>query len=234
MPKIFTYRRCQTPYNNVHSLIRNEFKIGRHDQENSPCFSGQENAELFKVLSPSEPKSKQGLVFEEAVNESLAVEGAIVDIVCSVAFSNRGKKISKDEKDLYIEKQINEGRIKNDQIITSSGTLSDSQDYSDSYRIPKYLSESAALKKFMRMTGLCEPETARISYKEHPKCQFRGRQSVGKIKIYNAFNIYGHFIVESEELFRRALCEGVGSRRSYGFGLILAAPPEPFAVSDDF
>lgn len=43
-----------------------------------------------------------------------------------------------------------------------------------------------------------------------------------KFPIMNSFRIEGEFIVKDSELFNQKVREGIGSRRSYGFGLILA------------
>lgn len=51
-----------------------------------------------------------------------------------------------------------------------------------------------------------------------------------KFQIRTAFRIYGEFLITDREKFRHAFLNGVGGRRSYGFGLIIV---KKFLGADD-
>ena len=78
--------------------------------------------------------------------------------------------------------------------------------------VPKKIYPPEALKKFCGLSGL---ETNKV------ECDFLGPHSEKKFNIHNAFRIYGIFNILNHEKFRQVLLNGVGSRKSYGYGLIL-------------
>jgi hypothetical protein len=80
---------------------------------------------------------------------------------------------------------------------------------------PKLLYHNEALDKFCHHTGL---EKTNSSF-----CEFTGQNFFIKnqFNIHNTFKIYGLFQVKNIDQFNNALFHGVGSRKSYGFGLIL-------------
>lgn len=79
----------------------------------------------------------------------------------------------------------------------------------------KPINSSEILKIFCEKSGLV------ISKKNEVVCEFMGIVKEKKFNIHNAFKIEGEFDIEDVNLFNKALKDGVGSRRSYGFGLIL-------------
>ncbi len=79
------------------------------------------------------------------------------------------------------------------------------------------LNRDRALEKFCSDSGLKNVDGW---------SQFLGPISAGKFSIQNAFLISGTFEVENEELFNSKVSSGIGSRRGYGFGLILAKSKE--------
>lgn len=78
--------------------------------------------------------------------------------------------------------------------------------------IPKKIYPQKALEKFCLLSGL-----------EHNKvdCKFLGPHKETKFNIHNSFCIQGLFKVVDHNKFNQALTNGVGSRKSYGYGLIL-------------
>jgi hypothetical protein len=51
---------------------------------------------------------------------------------------------------------------------------------------------------------------------------FIGPHKENKFNIQNTFRVFGEFKVENHNLLNLAIKNGIGSRKSYGFGLILA------------
>lgn len=86
------------------------------------------------------------------------------------------------------------------------------------------LDHKEALVKFMNMTGLGVAED-KSEIKSRPKATFLGpikeKASGNLISIGNAFSIAGQMEVTDENLLANALTNGIGGRKSYGFGLIL-------------
>ena len=78
--------------------------------------------------------------------------------------------------------------------------------------IPKTIYPQQALEKFCNLSGL-EVEKA--------KCAFLGPHKENKFNIHNAFQIQGQFVIKDYCKFNQSLTNGVGSRKSYGYGLIL-------------
>lgn len=79
--------------------------------------------------------------------------------------------------------------------------------------IPQKMNRLVALVNFCEKCGLEPLEGVRIC--------FMGIVRERKFNIHNAFEIEGTFEIKNRELFMKALREGIGSRKSYGFGLIL-------------
>ena len=77
---------------------------------------------------------------------------------------------------------------------------------------PKKLCSKKALEKFCILSGLKTDKA---------DCDFLGPHSELKFNIHNAFKIKGQFIIEDHSKFNQALTKGVGSRKSYGYGLVL-------------
>lgn len=84
----------------------------------------------------------------------------------------------------------------------------------------RIMDEEDAIEKFISHSGLYPVEGTSISVK---KIKYLGKFSTqGKaIGFKNCFEISGKFTVEDSEIFNNALENGVGTRGSYGFGLIL-------------
>lgn len=80
-------------------------------------------------------------------------------------------------------------------------------------RIPKRLGPLMALKKFEEMSGL-------VAMDDKVQINFEGALTEKKFNIHNAFRIEGEFRVQDKALFRNASENGVGSRKSYGFGML--------------
>ncbi|MFZ3229004.1 MAG: type I-E CRISPR-associated protein Cas6/Cse3/CasE [Pseudobdellovibrio sp.] len=81
--------------------------------------------------------------------------------------------------------------------------------------IPKRLTQEAALAKFLDLTGLERTDSS--------KSFFIGCHLEKKFNIHNAFNFEGWFKVNNFEKFNVSIENGVGSRKSYGYGLILVS-----------
>jgi hypothetical protein len=80
-------------------------------------------------------------------------------------------------------------------------------------RIPTRIGPSAGLMQFCKLAGV-EPVDGQVwTY-------FLGPHREQKFNIHNAFSIRGKFLVKDPIKFKRAYELGVGSRKSYGFGLI--------------
>ena len=71
-----------------------------------------------------------------------------------------------------------------------------------------------ALNKFCFLSGLAEDQV---------NCTFLGprKGKEGKFNIHNTFHIQGSFNIVNHNKFNQALQKSVGSRKSYGYGLIL-------------
>ena len=71
-----------------------------------------------------------------------------------------------------------------------------------------------ALNKFCFLSGLEQNQA---------HCEFLGprKGKEGRFNIHNAFHIQGLFNIFNHNKFNQALQTGVGSRKSYGYGLIL-------------
>ncbi len=78
--------------------------------------------------------------------------------------------------------------------------------------IPKKMYSGEALEKFCVLSGL---KSAKAN------CEFLGPHQAEKFNIHNAFHIEGSFNIMDHNKFSQVLTEGVGSRKSYGYGLIL-------------
>lgn len=77
---------------------------------------------------------------------------------------------------------------------------------------PKKLYPDKALDKFCILSGLKQIKS---------ECRFLGCHSEKKFNIHNAFRIQGLFQITDHNKFNSTLTQGVGSRKSYGYGLIL-------------
>ena len=78
--------------------------------------------------------------------------------------------------------------------------------------IPKKIFSKEALEKFCSLSGL-EHSSA--------ECGFLGPHKEQKFNIHNSFRIEGVFNILDHNKFNKVLENGVGSRKSYGYGLIL-------------
>ena len=78
--------------------------------------------------------------------------------------------------------------------------------------IPEKIYSQRAIEKFCDLSGLEVKKT---------ECTFLGPHHESKFNIHNAFKIKGQFIIKDHSKFNHALTNGVGSRKSYGYGLIL-------------
>ncbi len=78
--------------------------------------------------------------------------------------------------------------------------------------IPEKIYPDKALEKFCLLSGI---------EKDQANCWFLGPHSEKKFNIHNAFCTQGVFNILDHNKFNQALTNGVGSRRSYGYGLIL-------------
>ncbi len=80
-------------------------------------------------------------------------------------------------------------------------------------RYKRNMFSNEALEKFLKLSGLLNKNAV---------CKFIPQYNIIKrdFPINNCFEIKGEFIVEDIEKFKIALENGVGSRGSYGFGLI--------------
>ena len=84
----------------------------------------------------------------------------------------------------------------------------------------RIMSEEDALDKFLDQTGIypVEGSELHISKVKHFEKFSQQKKDSG---FRNCFEINGEFIVQDAELFNKALARGVGTRGSYGFGLLL-------------
>lgn len=80
---------------------------------------------------------------------------------------------------------------------------------------PKMFSEEAK-EKFCSRSGLVPLG--------NQSCKFLGKVSEAKFSIRNAFHLTGDFLIKDFSLFEKSYHSGIGSRKSYGFGLIMAKP----------
>ena len=78
--------------------------------------------------------------------------------------------------------------------------------------IPAKICPTESLKKFCFLSGLKENKAT---------CRFLGPHKEQKFNIHNAFYIQGTFNITDYNTFNQVLTNGVGSRKSYGYGLIL-------------
>ncbi len=79
----------------------------------------------------------------------------------------------------------------------------------------QYLSPIEAMDKFCKTTGILPVED-----KEH-SINSLGSLKTRKFTLINIFKIKGYFKIDNLTLFNKALENGIGSRKSYGLGLIL-------------
>lgn len=79
----------------------------------------------------------------------------------------------------------------------------------------KRLYPEEAKLKFCKMTGL-QPAINKFS-----NCVFLGENGTKKFKIFNSFKISGFFRITDLNLFNQSLENGIGSYKSYGYGLII-------------
>ena len=77
---------------------------------------------------------------------------------------------------------------------------------------PKKIYPNEALDKFCFLSGLKQNKS---------ECRFLGPHNEKKFNIHNAFHIKGLFNITDYNKFNQALKTGIGSRKSYGYGLIL-------------
>ena len=77
---------------------------------------------------------------------------------------------------------------------------------------PKMIYPNHALDKFCFLSGLDQKSS---------ECRFLGPHHEQKFNIHNAFHIQGLFKIIDHSKFNQALKNGIGSRKSYGYGLIL-------------
>ena len=77
---------------------------------------------------------------------------------------------------------------------------------------PKKIYPKEALDKFCLLSGLRQNKS---------ECRFLGPHNEKKFNIHNAFHIQGLFNIIDRNKFNQALKNGIGSRKSYGYGLIL-------------
>jgi len=77
---------------------------------------------------------------------------------------------------------------------------------------PKKIYPKEALDKFCLLSGLSQNQS---------ECRFLGPHNEAKFNIHNSFQIRGLFNIRDHNKFNQALSNGVGSRKSYGYGLIL-------------
>lgn len=78
--------------------------------------------------------------------------------------------------------------------------------------IPKKQTPKEALDKFCNLSGLKQDKS---------ECRFLGPHKENKFNIHNSFQIQGLFDIVDHNIFNQVLKDGVGSRKSYGYGLIL-------------
>lgn len=79
--------------------------------------------------------------------------------------------------------------------------------------IPPRLTPKDALKKLETLAGLTSLDDSNIV--------FLGCHREKKFNVHNTFKFEGWFQIMDPEKFNKSLLEGVGSRKSYGYGLIL-------------
>ena len=77
---------------------------------------------------------------------------------------------------------------------------------------PKKIYPKEALNKFCLLSGLRQKKS---------ECRFLGPHNEKKFNIHNAFSIEGLFNITDYNKFNEVLKNGIGSRKSYGYGLIL-------------
>lgn len=85
--------------------------------------------------------------------------------------------------------------------------------------VPKKMYSKEALEKFCFLSGL---------QKSKASCEFLGPRCEKKFHIHNTFCIEGSFHILDHNKFNQVLVEGIGSRKSYGYGLILIKEGEKY------
>ena len=87
-----------------------------------------------------------------------------------------------------------------------------------------WVSKTRALDKFLALTGL--DQAAKLDSNSHPWPVVIpmgvAETTKEKVKVINRFEISGNFKVIDREKFENAMLSGVGKRKTYGYGLILA------------
>jgi len=79
--------------------------------------------------------------------------------------------------------------------------------------VPKKIYHQEALNKFCFLSGL--------QAGQETKSIFLGPHGEEKFNIHNSFYIKGLFQIVNHNKFNQVLINGIGSRKSYGYGLIL-------------
>ena len=78
--------------------------------------------------------------------------------------------------------------------------------------IPKKICPKDALEKFCKMSGLKT---------DNAEARFLGPHRENKFNVENAFCVQGAFSVLDHKALNQVLLNGIGSRKSYGYGLVL-------------
>ncbi len=88
---------------------------------------------------------------------------------------------------------------------------------------PSKIYPTKALDKFCFLSGLKQKKS---------ECRFIGPHKEKKFNIHNSFHIQGLFNIIDHNKFNQVLKNGIGSRKSYGYGLILIKQGEKYESAD--
>lgn len=152
---------------------------------------GMQSGELMIVQSYAPPLEPQGLQSIEEVEVPNADSGDIFRIAITVCFNNRSHP------------------LRNGLHNPTGGR----------YQHPRDLTSSAALNKLCEKAGLVPVEKRVGSFGVMTKKI--GTVNLGLFQAHNVFDISGNFYIDDPELFQEAIKNGIGSRKSYGFGMIV-------------
>lgn len=89
----------------------------------------------------------------------------------------------------------------------------------DKYIVSDYTLDKAR-DEFKSKTGLEDILYDKTHYSDRPRIERAPYILEKKFPISNIFIIYGKMVIDNRELFLKSLYHGIGSRRSYGFGLL--------------
>ncbi len=202
MTRLLTYIARETGFKSVHAFVRSKF-ILPPQQSHIPCYDRED---IYVVGWNDDNYPKAGLILEQEINVDSFREDDVVSISCLAAFCNRGSMLQ-------------------------APSLANEKKGPDLYKRTVISTNKQAIGKFCGLAGLRSPDVMfeahliqpkaeiHTSYRKLVRCKGNHRSN-----IENVYEISGQFLISDAEKFKSALTYGVGSRRSYGFGLVFVRP----------